>query len=390
MADVVIDGLAAPLLSAESTEDVSAILRDEGRAGERFVVKGAGTKLDWGMRPTHLDAVIDVSAMTGVIEHSPGDLVVRARAGTRLADIQSVLAAHGQRLAIDEVVAGSSIGGIVSTALSGPLRQRFGGVRDLLIGLTVVRADGVITRAGGRVPKNVAGYDLCKLFTGSYGTLGVITEVIFRIHPLAVTTRYIDARFAGFDHAVDALRRLRRAQLMPAAVELNDESGDVIEVVVALEGVEETLGSQTEEVRRLLGSSHETTEQPAWWSVLPGRTTLKVTTPPGETLKLMGEIRIDLATIGAGATLRASGGLGIIHVGLDDALEVDRLRRVVDSVRELATRRGGHAVVLRAPQDAKDAVDVWGQIPALRLMKAVKDNFDPSHRLAPGRFVGGI
>ena len=131
-----------------------------------------------------MDLLVDLSAMDHVLEHSAGDLIVRAEPGVRLSELQRLLAGSGQRLAIDEVVPGSTIGGLVATGLCGPMRLAHGCVRDLLIGVRVVRADGVAAKSGGKVVKNVAGYDLGKLYTGSYGTLGIVAEAVFRLHPV--------------------------------------------------------------------------------------------------------------------------------------------------------------------------------------------------------------
>ena len=161
----------------------------------RVVARGAGSKLSWGNPPTNVDLVMDMSGLDAVLEHAAGDLIVRVQPGLRLAKLQDALSSAGQRLAIDEVVPGSTIGGIIATGLSGPSRLLHGAVRDLLIGVSVVRADGVTARSGGRVVKNVAGYDLCKLYTGSYGTLGIITEAIFRLHPTPEATLTSPFRF---------------------------------------------------------------------------------------------------------------------------------------------------------------------------------------------------
>src|SRR5699024_1074990 len=152
--------------------------------GLAVVPTGNGTKLDWAGAPERVDVLLDMSGVHGIVEHAAGDLVVRARAGTMLDEVNEAVRQSGQQFAIDHSLPAATLGGVVATGESGPGRHAFGGVRDLLIGVTVVCADGTVTTSGGKVVKNVAGYDLGKLYTGSYGTLGVITELIFRLHPV--------------------------------------------------------------------------------------------------------------------------------------------------------------------------------------------------------------
>ena len=151
---------------------------------ETVVARGGGTKLDWGAPPSTVDLLVDLSGMNRVLEHAAGDLIVHAEPGVRLSQLQALVSQAGQRLAVDEQVPGSTVGGLVATGLCGPLRLAYGCIRDLLIGISVVRADGVVTKSGGKVVKNVAGYDLGKLYTGSFGTLGIVAEATFRLHPV--------------------------------------------------------------------------------------------------------------------------------------------------------------------------------------------------------------
>src|SRR6185295_3143656 len=153
-----------------------------GRAPAHRGAPGARHQAHLGLPPTSADVLVDLSAMDQVLDHAAGDLIVEAQAGTRLADLQDVVGQAGQRLVGDATVPGASIGGSPSTHASGPQRMLAGTARDLLIGITVVRADGVVAKAGGRVVKNVAGYDLGKLMIGSFGTLAVVTEALFRLH----------------------------------------------------------------------------------------------------------------------------------------------------------------------------------------------------------------
>ena len=192
-ADAVDGMLPALVAEAGSTEEVSAVLAAPAAPHLAVVPRGAGTRIGWGAPPRAVDLVVDLSRMNAVLEHAAGDLIATVQAGARLADVQAALAPRGQRLALDERLGptgqpGATVGGTIATATAGPLRYAYGSVRDLLIGSSVVRADGTVTRSGGKVVKNVAGYDLGKLYTGSLGTLGMITEAVFPAAPAAGST----------------------------------------------------------------------------------------------------------------------------------------------------------------------------------------------------------
>lgn len=167
-----------------STAEVAEVMKAAAADGLTVVPRGAGTKLGWGPAPSSADVLLDLGGMDQVQDHQAGDLIVDVQAGASLAAVGATLAEQDQRLVVDETVPGATVGGSIAAHASGPERLLVGTVRDLLIGVTMVRADGVVAKAGGRVVKNVAGYDLGKLLIGSFGTLGVITEAIFRLHPV--------------------------------------------------------------------------------------------------------------------------------------------------------------------------------------------------------------
>ena len=166
-----------------STDEAAAVMRAAAEHELAVVARGAGGRLGWGVPPSRCDLLIDMSRMSSVVEHSPGDLVARMQAGARMGDVAAALGRDGQELALD-VPDRATVGGVVASGLAGPRRLRYGTPRDLLIGITIVRADGTVARSGGKVVKNVAGYDLGKLLAGSAGTLALITDATFRLHPL--------------------------------------------------------------------------------------------------------------------------------------------------------------------------------------------------------------
>lgn len=350
-----------------STAEVADVLRDAAARGLTVVPRGRGTKPGRGL-PVEADLVVDLSAMDRVLDHQAGDLIVETQAGARLADVHAHVATEGQRLALDETLPGASIGGTLATNASGPQRLVAGTARDLLIGVTVVRADGVVARAGGRVVKNVAGYDLGKLVVGSFGTLAVVTEAVFRLHPEPEVRRWVTT--VGEDlHAL--AHAVVHSQAVPWAVEVD---GATLSVMVG--GRPDGVAARVEAVQALVGGS-VSDSPPSWWGAYPWQ--------PGEigvkvTCALSG-LRDVLAA--AGPRVRGSAGVGVLYAVADEPGDVDRLRQV-------AARHGGTVVVVDAPDEVKQAVDVWGPVPALDLMRRVKDQFDPGHRLSPGRFVGGI
>ena len=385
-ADDAVDGVPARWVAWPcSTQEVSAVLRAAAGLGLCVVARGTGRRLTWGLPPTGLDLIVDVSRMDSVVTHAAGDLVVTVQAGLRMVDLQDVLAVHRQRLALDGAdTLGGTIGGSIATATAGPLRYRYGAVRDLLIGITVVLADGTVARAGGTVVKNVAGYDLGKLYTGSLGTLGVITEAVFRLHPLPETRRWITTTTDDPARAAAAIAAVRASQHDPVALEVDRAAPDAaVTVGVAIESVAGGIGIRADAVGNLLGAAvgmpaTVAEHAPDWWGQPPPSPHATVTCEPAGLADL-------LAT--APGALRGSAGAGVLTAGLHDD---DRLGAELAQLREIARRHGGNAVLRSAAPQRKAAVDVWGPVPALTLMRRLKDEFDPEHRLAPGRFVGGI
>ena len=206
-----------------SVDEASAVLRAAAALGLAVLPRGGGTKLGWGAAPVRCDLIVETRLMSAVIEHAAGDLVARVQAGVPAERLSAVLAAAGQRLALDPPAMDGSetIGGLLATGVAGPLRLRYGTPRDLLIGITVVRADGAVTRSGGKVVKNVAGYDLCKLYAGSYGTLGLIAEAAFRLHPLPAAAAFVTLECADPAAAQSLLTAAVDSPLAPVAAELD-------------------------------------------------------------------------------------------------------------------------------------------------------------------------
>jgi glycolate oxidase FAD binding subunit len=402
--DDAIDGVPAELVAEPaSPAEASRVLAAACRAGKKVVVVGGGSKLGLGNPPERADLIVSTRRLDRVLEHAAGDLVVRVEAGARLADLQAALAPAGQWLALDPPEPGATVGGVVAANASGPRRLRYGTVRDLIIGITVVLADGTVARAGGRVVKNVAGYDLSKLFCGSLGTLGLIAEATFRLHPRPAAAAVVALVVERIEQAGEAVRRLLRSTLVPSAIELTWSFPSGL-LTVVIEGIEPGVEAQAATATELLGEVGEVevlgpggTEaalsrlgaQP-WDKAEVG---LKVAVPPSE---LPGAIA-DLARgwLGHGP-LAAHAATGVIKVGLEgpdlgNTEQVEAFARFVAKARAALAARQGTLVIAEAPPALKRAVDVWGPPgDAIELMRRVKRQFDPDRQMSPGRFVGGI
>ncbi|MBW4578180.1 MAG: FAD-binding oxidoreductase [Tildeniella nuda ZEHNDER 1965/U140] len=384
---------------------------------------GAGSKLHWGglvggqraegrrQEEENLPPLLMVSTerLNQLIDHAVGDLTVTVEAGMRFADLQATLAKAGQFLAIDPAYPDqATIGGIVATADTGSLRQRYNSVRDMLLGLSFVRADGQVAKAGGRVVKNVAGYDLMKLFTGSYGTLGIITQVTFRVYPLPEASQTIV--LSGATGAIaQATQTLLSSALTPASADILSESvaGELAIAGTALAvRFQSSLPNVQEQTKRMIEvgqalglacSCFAAADDTALWQRLQKRMTVnnqtdaitcKIGIRPSEAVALLTTLKDlaikDLAIVPWFGQIHIASGLG--RLVFDAVTPSDLLQ-----VRSLCQAKGGFLSVLQAPIAMKQAIDVWGYSGnALPLMRQLKHHFDPDDRLSPHRFVGKI
>ncbi|MFD2420921.1 FAD-binding oxidoreductase [Amycolatopsis pigmentata] len=397
-----IDGVAPTFVVAPAgTAEAAEVMRIAAARELAVVPSGTGTKLAWGAPPARADLLVRTHRMNRVIEHGAGDLVVHAEAGVTLPALGEHLAPARQRLALDPVLppgttSAGTVGGVIATAVSGPLRLSHGAPRDLLIGITMVRADGMVAKAGGKVVKNVAGYDLGKLLTGSWGTLGLITEAVFRLHPLPALARWVVAPARTPAETYDLVRRLIHAQVVPTALEIDQPADSAGTLAVALEGIPEGVDGRVARVLELLGEGARVSENaPDWWGRAPwegGDVALRLTHEIAGLPRLLDAFAETARRHGLRVAVRGSAGVGVLHGVLSGVPDADPagVAAVVTELREQAAAWSGDVVVLDAPPPVKAAVDVWGPVRGLHLMRRVKDQFDPGHRLAPGRFVGGI
>jgi glycolate oxidase FAD binding subunit len=395
-----VDGVAAAQVAEPaSVAEASELLQAAARAGRRMAFAGGGSKLALGNPPERLDLLVSTRRLGRVLEHAAGDLVVKAEAGTRLADLQAGLEPAGQWLALDPPEPGATVGGVVAANASGPRRLRYGTVRDLIIGITVVLADGTVAHAGGKVVKNVAGYDLAKLFCGSLGTLGLVAEATFRLHPRPAAAAVVALGVDRPEQAGEAVRRLMGSTLEPSAIELTRAGpAEPGRLTVVFEGIRPGVEAQAATAARLLGEVGEaevlgpggSEAALAQLGALPWEKLevgLKVAVPPAALPGVLAE-----RFWGGPFRLAAHAGTGVLRVGTGwrDG-DAERLAGFVGEARERLAAHGGSLVVAAAPPELKRAVDAWGPPgDAAGLMRRVKRQFDPDRLLAPGRFVGGI
>jgi glycolate oxidase FAD binding subunit len=356
-------------------EELSALMADAAGRGLVVGVRGAGSKAGWPAPGAPVDLVVDTRGLNQIGEHAAGDLVVTAQAGVPLAALQEHVAPAAQWLALDPPEATATVGGVVATAASGPRRLLYGTPRDLLIGITVVLADGTVAHSGGKVVKNVAGYDLGKLFTGSFGTLGVIAQATFRLHPLPVDRRVVRAQPGD---PADAVRRVQASGAVPDAIEWDGET-----MTVVVESLESAAQVQADEIVGAIGGE-VSSAVPAGFGERPwrvGEIGLRIT-------HRLGALRDALAAVAArlpsSTRLAAHAGSGVLWCGYDGDVSA------LDDLRADLAAYDGQVVVVEAPVEVKRAIDVWGPARGVAVMRRVKEQFDPDRRMAPGTFVGGI
>ena len=402
-----------------SKEQVAAVLLAAGEAKVPVVPWGGGTRMGIGAPPQRLGLVLGLKRLDRLLEHEPGDLTATVEAGMTLGALQRLLGSRGQWLSLDPAHAEeATLGGILSSNAAGPRRHLYGSCRDLLIGLTVIMADGATVKGGGKVVKNVAGYDLPKLFIGAYGTLGVIVEATVKLRPRPDTDRLVVARFARLKDAGAAARAVMGSDLLPSALDLLDgealravELGapEAAALLIGVDGIPEQVSWQCAEVERLLrplglvdarvldGDARDA----AWrargsldrGAFAETSAVMRWIVLPAQVAEVMEQGAAVAQRAGLGAALAAHAGVGIVEAVLAAGGRADAaaVAGVLTDWRGLVRAAGGQALIESAPLAVKERVPVWDDPgPPLRIMQRIKSQLDPSGLLNPGRFVGGI
>ena len=378
-----------------SQAELAAVITAANSHKWRVLSCGSGSKINWGDLAKNIDIIVSSDRINQLIEHAVGDLTVTVEAGMKFSQLQEILAKHNQFLALDPAFPNfATIGGIVATADTGSLRQRYGGVRDQLLGITFIRADGQIAKAGGRVVKNVAGYDLMKLFTGAYGTLGIISQVTFRVYPLPETSGTVI--LTGKPEAISqAIRTLQSSELTPTQADLlssklvtNLDLGTEIGLITRFQNISESVQEQSKrllaigEKLGLHGVIYSGNQETDLWQRLPKQIhshvtestiTCKIGVLPTASVEIINQIDIGLIHI--------SSGLGLVRLEKEEQIL---------PLRNLCQANSGFLSILSAPVELKERFDIWGYTGnGLQVMRRIKEQFDPQNILNPGRFVGG-
>jgi len=387
----------AGVIAPGSAQEVAQVLRYCGSAGLSIIPRGGGTRLGLGNRPRKADFVLSLERLNQVIEHAWGDMTVTVEAGCTIDKLQSVVRERGQQLGADPMQPEqATVGGVLATAESGTLRIRYGAIRDLVLGLEMALPDGSVIKAGGKVVKNVAGYDLTKLAIGSLGTLGVITRAVFRLHPVPVATATFAALLPTATEAEKLVLAILDSHLVYTGLQIRARREDQIFVHIRFEGIPESLQDQYAKLRRIAGT-HEFVdcsgdvwmERQKLFVNAASSVICKCCVLPSQIGSLCDSLFLYAKTADVAFILVAQG-TGLAEVRLDAAGQ-HTLMTVLSFLRSEVDRLGGTLTVAQCPVTMKSEMDVWGTIKdALPLMLRIKQKFDPGETLNPGRFVGGI
>jgi glycolate oxidase FAD binding subunit len=387
-----IDGVTPrEVVSPSTIEELAKALKEANDGGEAVAPVGGGTQLDLGLPPSRLDVAIETTNLNRVVEYEPADLTITVEAGMRLTELQRILGENGQFLALDPPLEdAATIGGVIATNASGPLRFAYGSARDLVIGTRVANPDGTVTHAGGRVVKNVAGYDLNKLYIGSLGTLAIVVELSFKLAPIPPALATLAGTFADSSRVRTLLGQVVRSALAPMALELNGSR----EVVFRLGGYPQAVERQVRELSALIASAGGQTGESDWDALQQQRLTarrrdvvLKAAVPISATSSAvdMLERRLDTLT----PTVWAHAGNGVVYAACDAPGDASAIAAARSEVQALGSNAS--LVIERCPTALKAEIDVWGEPGAsVALMRAIKAKLDPRGTLNPGRYVGGI
>ncbi|MDA2917933.1 FAD-binding oxidoreductase [Desulfobacterota bacterium AH_259_B03_O07] len=420
-----VDGKKPNLVALPNTlEEISEIIKIANRDSLAVVPWGGGTKIKLGNLPNKVDVVLCTNKLNQILEHEESDLVATTQCGISLKEFQKSLREKNQTLPIDppHLEKGATIGGIIATNDSGPKRLRHGTVhgtmRELILGIKVIRPDGNIVKGGAKVVKSVAGYDLPKLFVGSLGTLGIIIEATFRLYPIPKFSQTYLVNFPRLQTAHETVLSILNSALTPTCLELvnltlSDSISDKLNLdlkkgefslAVRLENVEKAVKSHVSKLRDIYsekssgsilleGNSeerfwNEIREFP-WIKTENNRTVCKssvLITDIPKVLELLEELSRKLGAV-IYASVRAGNGILIISI----EGETSKLIEATASLRDLVGSLKGTILIQQAPQVLKSQIDVWGEIgSSLNIMKKLKSRFDPNSIMNPGRFVGGI
>jgi glycolate oxidase FAD binding subunit len=404
-----VDGVIPSLVVRPATADeVSRVVTLCAAARLAMAPRGAGTSMGLGNPPRRLDVVLDLGRMRAVREYVPEDMVATVEAGATLDQLAAHFAPHRQALTLDPPGGGArSVGGVLATHASGPLRFRYGTGRDLLLGARFVQADGTLTWGGAKVVKSVTGYDVPKLLVGSLGTLGVLVEATLRLHPMPPASRSWRLGFPTREAAATFLAALLDSPLQPDRAALLDGAAlrraglavDAIGLLISISSAAEAVEHQGRSLVRLArehGGRGDEVPDTVWGglgAVVDGALLLRAIGEPRRLLDWVGEAHEAAARAGLEVMLLAQPGHGVLQLSIRGGFDAGRVvADLVQPLRRALEAEGGSLIVERGPIELKRLYDVWGTInrEILDIMTKIKSEFDPAGLLNPGRFVGGL
>lgn len=432
LAEYAVDGaLPQAIVKPDRVEAVSEIVRFASRHRLTIVPRGGGTKMDLGLPPERVDLVLSLERLNRVIEYAPADLTVTVQAGMRFADLQAHLGQQRQFLPLDPpYMDGCTLGGVLSTNASGALRWTYGAARDLVIGVRVVQADGTVVKAGGKVVKNVAGYDLNKMYIGSLGTLGILVEATLKLQPLPETGQAIIGRFPFVSTVMDTAFRVLESDIMPGFLEMANPVpvailarqaggglGDAgFPLIIGAFGPAETVEWQMAEAEKLCQQVGAVQVIPLKDNLYQMATALIREFPTGQVvprgmlpgvvcqasvvpedigrLYQLAEDRCQKKGIGCAMIAHFGNGAVTFVFFQEQSFDEVRLNVLASILEELTATTmtmGGTFIIERAPLELKERLGVWGPPRGeWAIMKTLKERFDPGRVFNAGRFVGGI
>lgn len=376
------------VVEANSSEEISDVLKTAAMGGQNVVPAGGGTALGIGNVPERVDVLLETRAIAGIIDYQPTDLMVSVRAGTTIAELSRELSAQGQELPLDiPFPEQATVGGLVATAFAGPRRFGSGTLKDLLVGCSYVRGDGLIAKAGGMVVKNVSGFEIPRLLHGSWGTLAVLTSANFKVTPIPKGDITCTVAYPTMEAAVEAARNvlLSGASAVSCEVQQHTVRGGETGLLVRIQGREDGVREQLDDLRRALGDAemrvlHGPESRSFWqqhvdaWAAADGHGQLAIGTRPRDVATVLAA----LAGLPTGLVREwvASPGTGAVRVRFDpEVIAPGDFWNTVSPALELP---GSSMMIEFAPASWKREIDVWGARPAsIEIMRAIKQQFDP-------------
>ena len=399
--DAIAGVLPKTVYTPASVLEAAQVVAETAATNAPIAFVGGGTELELGAPPRALEAVVETTQLGRIVEYAPDDMVITAEAGLPLARLQQAVAAHRQQLALDPPLPErSTVGGLVATNAFGPRRARYGSIKDLIIGATLILEDGTLARGGGKVVKNVAGFDLPKLSCGSLGTLGMIGTATFRLHPLPEASESVVVPRQSAEGVRALVAAAREAQLEPTAC-VAFHRGEHWDVLFRFEGFAPGLKQQIEHLTAVARRGKAPCEllegaaaEKLWAEHDQLRTAgglrLKFTGLASQLPSIQPEWLAPLLRVlsGGRAVWYATLGIGFVS---GEVVDLEQTSKALQSFRAALVARGGSLVLTAAPTALRAQVDVWGPTAsAFRLMRQIKNKFDPKARLNPGRFLGGL